>query len=322
MGGSAFEGTVRMSRSELERMRMLVVNAINVPIAMPPQLSSKLTFGDLDLHCQCSGEMKLSVRQRVMAVVESIVPAVGSNNIWSILSKENYQIDLEFYTEGFKFSLAAKGNGDMMWLVNLSLADVGVKITEEGLYVRKLSPLVFNLSEDLLLSNEPTVVAEVLGLDKTEFDGISCLSEDQVFEAAVKCKYFNVENFEKFHDTALDNCDGRRRLTYCGVKNQLESLIDQDKLFREELTYKNLCKHQLSGSVLTKKYPHAKGPDIGAALVVLRGTGWKQCAQWLETATVEQVDMAIDHAMQQVLNASASAMGKLESSVNEINFQS
>lgn len=206
--------------------------------AMPPELLDKQSFGDLDLHytletgpddtsielasevsaeiaaaAAAAAEAEAALTRRARALVADAVfsglECVERLGDEHLLTAERFQVDLDFFERRlFALSLAVKANGDMSWMLNLSLRRAGIKLNELGVFLRKESSDP-ELLRDLELTRDPSRVALFLGLPTTAFDGTKSLSMEEVFEHVCSTRFFRRSHVDCY--TATDNADTRRR---------------------------------------------------------------------------------------------------------------
>ena len=106
-------------------------------------------------------------------------------------------VDLCFVTpECFQLSLLAKGNGDLWWIINLSLRP-GLVVRDDGLAVRRAA-FVPPLADDVLLSRDPATVCHFLGVPEL-WDAASerpvAVSSARAVEIAAAARFFQREAF-------------------------------------------------------------------------------------------------------------------------------
>lgn len=204
MGGNAFEGTVRMTPAEHERVKQMVIAALQdnlddmLHVVASPELLEKSSFGDVDLyaapHAKCSfDQVREATTHLVVATLRSPAPPVRNGRLVSFLTPERYQVDVAF-TDASQLAIYATvhSNGDFARLLQVSLTKLGLRLTTEGFFLRVTGEAnVSKRDASFLLSLDPAKVGEFLGLPREAFDGETSMSMSRAFELVVENRFFD-----------------------------------------------------------------------------------------------------------------------------------
>ncbi len=340
MGGNVFAETKRLTRSEMERIVCKVgkvLDAIDgIEWKQPAEISDKPDFGDVDIHFTCSdienGDTGKMNKKKSIAF-EAISKAVNSTERSgeSILSSERYQIDLSFYWKHmFDISVASKSNGDFMWLINIGLRRVGLKLNENGLVLRKgfkynSVPETFShLNKDFLLTCDLEQIQKFVGVQDTAvFYGEKSLSYEEVFQIVCSCRHFQreyfvgydslikagkiksrpmINKFLKYLDEhpeirpmASPRTDPEQEYQYALAffhrKEAFDHAVQLEIEKLHERLYKSKCFEKIGGVANIKTlFPEIQGREIGQLIQAVKWNSWQSTYDWLEKKDKGQVD--------------------------------
>lgn len=239
MGGDRFPNTQRLGRDDLKVTYKIIRSAVLahedlrdcVKCTMPPELSDKESFGDLDVTIAVAkSKTKKETCQVHQLIVNAVTEATATtalegtvSSTVSLLTSKNFQIDLDFVPEEYyDFAVAMHAHGDFAWLLGRTLRPHGLKLTNHGLYVRKnvvLKPKAekesTKLCEDFCLTSCPKKLAAFLQIPKDFFDGVTVKRSLEVFRAIAQSRFFSASgSLKSYHKVLLGerNHEENRRL--------------------------------------------------------------------------------------------------------------
>jgi len=334
MGGDAFPNTRRMSRAELMAVFAKVKESLqgrdDVRIGMPLELKDKKDFGDVDLHYTIlnhSSEEIMKIREELCEIVCKALEVIDRRGLEVFLTKDRLQVDFEYVSpDSFDFSLMVRSHGDFSWLLGRSLQKVGLKIKEEGLYVRKDSSEP-PLHREIFLTSNRGKTAELLRIDESFVDNITEKTSEEVFQAIYESKVFRKNHFAAYEKE--DNTQSRRRnskrpmigkfgewledkqeteyfhapeflkeaLKFFEKEGEFEAVVAESKQIEHTKELKKKCSAIINGKRVLSRAPDLAGPIIGAVLAKLRmdhGEDLTDYLKWLQTTPSEQIDAKID----------------------------
>ncbi|SPR01679.1 unnamed protein product (mitochondrion) [Plasmodiophora brassicae] len=194
MGGNAFPETSRLTRAEFLRVSSAVRAALEnagLVVRQPPEVSDKADFGDVDFYV--SADSAEVLRNLLPAMKSAVVEAVGGD-------VQHVDVALIHDPDLLPLVTSVKSNGDFVWLLQKSLSVYNLLLSDKGLFLvdstvavrlsgemNELDDGVSNIQlskkdGSFLLSIDPVMIAEFVGLPPRAFDGCTPLSSIEMFD--------------------------------------------------------------------------------------------------------------------------------------------
>lgn len=285
MGGNAIKNTRRVPLSEYEEIKRTLINKLTefgyAYVLDIPHIGEKKDFGDLDLLLP---KPKLNDLSKYLSNYLNSKEVKINGDIISF-EYRNFQVDLIHVSEeNIKLHQTYFSYNDLGMLMGVLAKRIRCKYGGDGLYYRWYSK---NLEKrrDILLSKDPKIIFEVLGLSFSRFKkGFSTFRE--MFEFVRTSPLFDTQSF-----VSQENWNHRRRtrnnkrktwhdfVEYCRTNTLIENLkpyncidyisrffdIDlygQIKKIEEEEQRKNLIKRKFNGN-LVNEITGLQGKELG-----------------------------------------------------------
>lgn len=232
MGGKAFKDAVRINSKEeyqnLFNKQKEMFNHITNDLYLPRQLTSKTSFGDLDiiLSKDCIDQVaeKLESLDYPLLIIRNKITEEITYNVISYLYDNKYQVDLIFIDNSFiNYAIDYFSFGDQGNISGMLLRKYSVKNSFTGLY------FVYrqdngNYKRDILIFDEYRDYLKLLDLDVQKFDeGFN--TQEEVFEWITSSSFFesNIYELKKLNSKRRARDSKREYYT-----NFLKYLSDKD----------------------------------------------------------------------------------------------
>ncbi|CEP02285.1 hypothetical protein PBRA_008869 [Plasmodiophora brassicae] len=359
MGGNAFPETSRLTRAEFLRVSSAVRAALEnagLVVRQPPEVSDKADFGDVDFYV--SADSAEVLRNLLPAMKSAVVEAVGGDvqhagivrcgRTVSFLTKERYQVDVALIHDPDLLPLvtSVKSNGDFVWLLQKSLSVYNLLLSDKGLFLvdstvavrlsgemNELDDGVSNIQlskkdGSFLLSIDPVMIAEFVGLPPRAFDGCTPLSSIEMFDIVHRARYFHPKALQSWSEQKSSDMRRRMRrrplivqyIQYVSqeathppydaygieqVKQMALNHFDKQDSYARHLSLirqramddraRQLCKPYINGPLLQQWIPGLKGADVGRVLQATReahGPDWPRFHAWLRAQTADAIRQA------------------------------
>eukprot|EP00092_Neocalanus_flemingeri_P101343 GFUD01129581.1.p1 GENE.GFUD01129581.1~~GFUD01129581.1.p1 ORF type:complete len:370 (+),score=89.16 GFUD01129581.1:62-1171(+) len=215
MGGDAFQSTERLSEEDYvrkcEEIKLLLGTA-GVNFGFPAEVSDKQAickergkdkpYGDVDVIIAVEDHRR---RTEIVKLLKTSVGLEGgdvlrNDTTYSFLSKERFQIDLQFCKqENLAFILAYQSNNDFGALLGHLLTPLRLKWSKLGLALKLKIPNVSGVGTckaELVLTKDLSVVCSFLALPGHSLDGKTRMSTTEIFEVLTRTRVFFLTDYD------------------------------------------------------------------------------------------------------------------------------
>lgn len=247
MGGNLFPQARRMNREEYPVICESLLNGLRsaaIPVAdIPLSYRSKESYGDVDVITYYSPPKEEEILSRVKKQFGEI-PVVNRGDGFSLLYKDEFQVDLINCPDNPSFALQYHDWNDLGGMLGLICRQFGLKLRNQGLYypVYEDESRTTKIGE-VHVTGEFQVVQRFLGISECH-KGFDTLED--IFKYVVSSPYFRASQFEFGNLTSKQRLRNSKRPTFIKFNEWLQSCISPSDLERPEI----------DKDLVSKKFPN------------------------------------------------------------------
>lgn len=210
MGGKAFTSGVAPLRTprmppevyySLRDQYLSLLSTLYAQVATPIEAPSKVSYGDIDILVSQPTTPSVSTEclAKILGAERFTTPGAATTSFalpYPNLSENHVQVDVHICpTPTFHWQVFHQSHGDLWNLLGTTIRPFGLTANDVGLHLRIGEIEDLNRKRSLiLLTNEPSAVLELLGLDEKSYHR-PFESEEAMYEYVVGCRFFKGETY-------------------------------------------------------------------------------------------------------------------------------